>query len=150
MCTQTGSIANNDSVTYTFAGRTIARVKWYGASLPSALTVRYYSGTNPPDSTNNGNNAGANYMNFYTQMNATGGSGYLYDATIYYDEALLGNIPSESAMEMAKAPDAGVGAWKVHASSEINTTLNYMRMAGLNSFSSFGASIFQPHCQLVC
>ncbi|MBI3236085.1 MAG: T9SS type A sorting domain-containing protein, partial [Bacteroidetes bacterium] len=140
LCTQAGNITNNDSLTYTFAGRTIARVKWYGSSLPSSLTVRYFSGTNPPDSTNNGTNTGSHYMNAYTQFTATGGTGYEYDGTIYYDEALLGNISSESTIRMAKAPDGGSGAWKVHASSTVDATNNLVRLKRLNSFSSFTVS----------
>jgi hypothetical protein len=81
-------------------------------------------------------------MKFYTQFTAVGGSAYEYDATVFYDDALLGSNPSESAMEIAKAPDAGLGAWKVHAASEIDATNNYLRLNGLNSFSSFGASNF--------
>jgi hypothetical protein len=142
---QSGAFANNDSLTFTFGGRLIARIKWHastGATLPTSLNVQYWSGTNPPDPTNNGLNPSAQFMNFYTQFTAVGGSAYEYDATVFYDDALLGSNPSESAMEIAKAPDAGLGAWKVHAASEIDATNNYLRLNGLNSFSSFGASNF--------
>lgn len=142
---QSGAFANNDSLTFTFGGRLIARTKWHastGATLPTSLNVQYWSGTNPPDPTNNGLNPSAQFMNFYTQFTAVGGSAYEYDATVFYDDALLGSNPSESAMEIAKAPDAGLGAWKVHAASEIDATNNYLRLNGLNSFSSFGASNF--------
>ncbi|MBI3233783.1 MAG: T9SS type A sorting domain-containing protein, partial [Bacteroidetes bacterium] len=140
LCTQTGSIANNDSVTYTFGGRTIARIKWYGTSLPSGLTARYWSGSNPPDPTNNGNNPSAHYTNSYIAFSATGGTAYEYDGTIFYDEALLGNVSSENSILMAKAPDNGVGAWKVHATSTVDATNNLVRLKRLNSFSSFTVS----------
>jgi hypothetical protein len=136
-CKVTGNYANGDSVIYTFAQRRIAKLQWAATNPPTSVSVYYYSGTTPPDNTNNGGNPSASYMNWYTQMIATGGSGYEYNATINYDDALLGGVSTEGNLKMAKSPDNGVGAWKSHSGSTVNTTANTIFLAALNSFSIF-------------
>lgn len=147
----TGNIAIGDSTTYTFANKTIAKIKWKvntGAkdtTLPTALAVRYYTGATPPDPTNAGNNPSAKYMNAYWTLTPTSGSHFKYDVTLYYDEHLLGNMGSESDLKLGKKAETGTGDWKVHFGSVVNTTLNTISFSDLNGFSVFtGSSMVAP------
>ncbi|MBI3233959.1 MAG: T9SS type A sorting domain-containing protein [Bacteroidetes bacterium] len=140
----TGNIANNDSTSYTFAGRKIATIKWhnstsfYGTSFPSSITALYYTGETPPDPTNGGNNPAAKYMNGYWVLNQTGGTHYKYDVSLFYDDALIGSVTSEANMKLGKKPAvAGTGDWKAHYGSVVNTTTNMIRFTDLNGFSVF-------------
>jgi hypothetical protein len=87
----TGVIANGNSTDFTYSGFKIATIKWYGTSLPSSVSLKYYTGVNPPNTT-----PGADVSNYYLQLNTTGGSGYTFDLTINYNPALLGTVSLEN------------------------------------------------------
>jgi hypothetical protein len=86
--------------TFWLGGRALARVAWgHSGSVPNGLTVRYYSGANPPTPFANG----ATYANAYFALsNDNSGSNYTYGLTLYYDPALLGSIPTEADQLMAQ------------------------------------------------
>lgn len=92
----TGNINYLDSSMFTFAGRTIGKVIWNNGSLPGDISLRYYTGQNPPAVIN-----GKNYFNGYHQFSVSGGSGLIMDVQIYSDPALLGSVPSINATAMA-------------------------------------------------
>ena len=129
-----GSHTNGGTESFTSAGRVIAEISW-GASgtLPTITALRYYSGANPPSPSP----GTAEYFNSYIKIEITGGSGYSYDLTLYYDEALIGTLSAESDIRLSK--DDGSG-WVSFASNTPNTTNNNVTVSGLSSFSSFTGS----------
>lgn len=130
------SPAASTTQTFSVYGNPVASITW-GASgtVPSAVTLRYYPGANPPDSTNCGTVPNARYMNAYWNISATGGSGFTYNTTLNYQEHLLGTVQSESNLRMAKK-DAPC-AWNYYPSSTVNAGSNTVTYNGLTGFSDF-------------
>ncbi|WP_157493975.1 T9SS type A sorting domain-containing protein [Fulvivirga imtechensis] len=129
-----GTHSNGGTETFTSGDRVIAEITW-GASgtLPTVTALRYYSGVNPPSPAP----GTAEYFNSYVDIETTGGSDYTYDLKLYYDEALIGTLSSESDIRLSK--DDGSG-WISFASNTPNTTDNNVTVTGLSSFSTFTGS----------
>ncbi|MCI1186996.1 T9SS type A sorting domain-containing protein [Hymenobacter sp. DH14] len=87
--------------TFSLGGRTLASLT-YGSTgtVPSLVTARYYSGTNPP-APYVANARFANAYFVFTDANGDG-NGYTYQATLGYDPALLGTIASETAQRISQ------------------------------------------------
>jgi hypothetical protein len=139
IATQTGSIGYNQTISFEFAKRTLASITW-GATgtLPTSVTLSYYSGTNPPN-----NIPGALYSNAYWSITAVGGSGYSYSISMNYDVAIQGTISLEANIRMAKSSDNGA-TWAAHLTQgtgagqyQLNTTTKVVTVYGLTSFSIF-------------
>lgn len=141
----TGSHTNSGTEELWFAGRRLARITWGATgSLPTLSAYKYYSGTAPNDATNGGTVTGRLYMNCYWVINATGGSGYSYDITLFYDDALLGTVTSEAAMQMGKKETGINGTWN-YMPATVNTAENSITVTGLTSFSEFtGTDVSVP------
>jgi hypothetical protein len=87
------SPATGTSTTYTFANRVISKVNWgVTGSVPSALSVKYYSGVDAPSLL-----SGKTHMNAYTVMTPTGGSGYTFGLTLIGDAANAGDVNMSNA-----------------------------------------------------
>lgn len=136
---QAGVIGYNQTTTFSFANRTLASITWGNTgTLPSSLSLSYYSGANPPN-----NISGALYSNAYWQINATGGANYVYNMTVYYDLPLQGSIPAESNTRIAKSSDGGTTWWTSLTAGtgsgqyQLNTTNKTITIYGLNTFSLF-------------
>ncbi|CAF4694351.1 unnamed protein product [Rotaria sp. Silwood1] len=100
--TASGPPANNTTTTYTYNGRVLGSIDWgAGGTVPTGITFTYFPGVNPPGS------IGFPTSNGYWLINATGGSGYSYDITINYDDAVIGEITSESDIRLSKSEDGG-------------------------------------------
>lgn len=86
--TASAALALNATINYSFANRNVAVYTW-GATgtLPTSLTVKYYSGVNPPLGT-----AGKTQFNGYINVTAVGGSGVSYNFSMISDSAILGNV----------------------------------------------------------
>lgn len=130
----TGSHTNSGTETFKVGDRVIAEITW-GATgtLPAINYLRYYSGANPPSP----NPATAQYFNSYVDIDVTGGSGYTYDITLYYDEALIGTLSSEADIRLSKDDGAG---WTSFPSQTPTPASNYVTATGLSSFSVFTGS----------
>ncbi len=138
--TVSGTHSTSGTETFTFAGRTVATITWgSGGTLPTLSSYKYWPGSWPNDLTNNGTATGATYTNAYWVINVSGGSGYTYDITLYYDDALLGTIATEANMVVAKKATGTAGTWGLR-STTINTTSNTLTVSGLTSFSEFAGS----------
>lgn len=138
----TGTIGAGNTQTFEFAGRTIFSINWKASgTLPTSLGtgLAYYSGEWPRFP-----NAGARYFNAYWRIDPVGGSGYAYDVSLYYDEALIGTILSEGVARLSKQPTTAVSnQWYTYigTASSPNTTANTMNsVTDLTSFSDFTAS----------
>ncbi len=101
---QTGSIADGNTTTYTFAGKTYAAITWHGSDFPT-VDLKGFIGKNPADDAL-GTLAGTRFGNGFWRITATGGdiANYTYDLTLYYDESMMQTIDDESAMNIAKNP----------------------------------------------
>ena len=125
--TASGAPAPSTTTTYSFAGRQLGSITWgAGGTVPTAVNFNYYSGTWPTG-------ASGNYSNAYYDITVPDGSGYTYDITFNYDPAIIGTIPSEGLMKIAKND----GSWVQFASSTVNTSTKEVTLTGLSSFSLF-------------
>ncbi|MCU0422204.1 MAG: T9SS type A sorting domain-containing protein [Bacteroidia bacterium] len=93
-----GTPALNGTSVISFGERTLATITWGNSgTVPSAIAANYFSGLTPPNVF-----FGANYMDMYLQINATGGSNYNYQMVLNYDPALLGSVSSENNLRIAR------------------------------------------------
>ena len=131
-----GGGSDNTLMTLIFGERVLSTISWYETgTLPSSIDFKYFSGTNPP-------NPSGYYSNAYWEIIPTGGSNYVYDITLYYDNAILGTIGIEDDIRIAKSSD-GI-TWQAFLTQgtgpgqfEINTTTKTITLYGLTNFSYF-------------
>lgn len=120
----------NGTTVLSFASRPVATINWGGSgSVPSAVSGAYYSGVNPP-----GTFAGAQVLNSYADLNATGGSSYNFRLSYHYDIALLGSLSSESNLRIARRAS---NTWTFDSSTVINTVDR--TISNLTPYTAFGA-----------
>ncbi len=128
--------ADNTLTTLTFGERVLSTISWYETGiLPSSVDFKYFSGSNPP-------NPSGYYSNAYWEITPNGGSNYVYDITLYYDNAILGTIGIEDDIRIAKSNDGVV--WQAFLTQgtgpgqfEINTIAKTITVYGLTDFSFF-------------
>ncbi len=134
--TATGTHATSGTEDFYFNGKKVASITWGSSGTLPTLTPRFYPGA-WADTAGVGI-AGAKFGNAYWGITASGGSGYTYDITLYYDPAQLGTVGSESDVRMAKrsGPGANWGAF-TGTSSTVNTTTKALTTPGLTTFSEF-------------
>lgn len=88
----------NGTTTYTYGGRQIASITWgITGTLPTAVTLRYYSGSNAPSLL-----SGKTYYNAYYDVAATGGTAYGYNMSLLADSASLGSVSGLANTRLAK------------------------------------------------
>ena len=139
--TPTGSHTNSGTEDFYFAGRKVASILWGGTgTLPTLDPAKHYTGVWPNDTTNNGTISNARYLNEWWKISATGGSGYTYRLTLYYDSATIGKIQNASTMIMNKKEEAVPGTWLNLIPSIPDLFDRNIYTDGLNSFSEFTAS----------
>lgn len=128
--TFTGAIAYNGNTVVSFANRDLATISWGGLGvLPSSLSGAYFSGTTPPNSF-----PAARHLNAYLNITTTGGTGYIYNMTLNYDLALLGNVLSQTDLRVARN---ATGTWSVDNTSTVNTVSRTVTTG--SPFNAFGA-----------
>ena len=131
-----GGGSDNTLTTLIFGERVLSTISWYETgTLPSSIDFKYYSGTNPP-------NPSGYYSNAYWEIVPNGGSNYIYDITLYYDNAILGTIGIENDIRLAKSSDGIL--WQAFLTQgtgpgqfELNTTAKTITVYGLTNFSFF-------------
>jgi hypothetical protein len=120
----------NSTTFYNYGGRQIASITWgNGGTLPSAVSLRYYSGSNAPNLL-----SGKTYYNAYYDISATGGAGFAYNMSLLADSATLGSVSGMANSRLAKYNTI----WNLvstSSSSGINGTL--FTTVPLNSFGIF-------------
>ncbi|MCX6166276.1 MAG: T9SS type A sorting domain-containing protein, partial [Ignavibacteriae bacterium] len=125
------TIGDGLTTDFTVAGNIVATITWHigAGSLPSAVSVKYRSGDNPPNPL-----IGANYGNLNTIITPTGGAGFTYDMIYYYTPALMGLVSTEDNVRFAKYDiSTGWVQWDVLP----NTTTKTVSVTNLDSFSTF-------------
>lgn len=129
---QTGAITDGNSTLFMFGGDTVAMLTWHGVSLPSSVTAKYYSGTNPPSPST------GNYGNSFISFVPVGGTGYTFDIKLYYDPALLGTISNENKISMANYTSS---TW-THYDVELDNVMRTVNKTGLSNLSVFALDDF--------
>lgn len=136
--TPSGSPAPSSTTTYSQNNQQLGSILWGVAGTPPAsISFSLYTGTQP----SGGGAVPKAYM--YWVITPTGGDGYSYDITLYYDENELGGIP-EDKLHPAKSTDNGV-TWQAYLTEGTGpeqfqryTANNTITIYGLTSFSWFG------------
>jgi hypothetical protein len=116
---------------FSLGGRTLATVA-YGSTgtVPTSTTGRYYSGTNPTVAVTT-----TRYTNYFTEITATGGTGFTYSLVLNYDDALLGLVQTEANQHLLKRN--ANGTFEFFPTSVTDATANTITATGLTSFSQF-------------
>jgi hypothetical protein len=124
----------------------LATIKWGNSgTLPVFGNVRYYSGTWPNDTTNGFSVSNARTMNAWLDVPVTGGLGYSYTLTLYYDSSMLGKIQNVSQIVLHKKNSGEAGSWQMLFPTQINSSAKTATVTGLSSFSEFtGAEFSAP------
>jgi hypothetical protein len=79
---------------------------------------------------------GASYLNCYTALNISGGSGFSYTLNLRYDDALMG-AAYENALKLARK-DMGVnGTWQTYNTSTVNLGTNTLSNTGLTTSGEY-------------
>jgi gliding motility-associated-like protein len=117
--------------TFMFGSDTVATIKWDAASaLPSAITLQRYTGTVPT-----GLSPAAQYMYFYTNVNATGSGAYNYTMQQFYMDPWQGTVKNQYLLQLGRT-DA-TGKWITGDSSKVNEVINYITEPKLSFLGKF-------------
>lgn len=129
--------APNTTQKFSLGTDTVSIIKW-GASVPTTITGKRYTGTQPP-----GLAPGQQYMYFYTDYDATGGSNYNYQMEQNYMDPWLGYIPMEAIIKLGRTDAAN--AWIVSTASSVDTLSNTIKEGGLSYIDKYtGLTDGQP------
>lgn len=117
-----------DSTQFFVAGRMVAKAKWGAVgSVPSAVSLQYYSGVNAPSTP-----GGKTMTNAYWSFVPTGGSGYNYNLTLMADTAILGTVANLANLDIARYTGTGT-TWNDLTNTTVNTVSGMMTSAGLTT-----------------
>ena len=135
-----GKHAKNGADTLSVANKIVAIIKWGDTGvLPNIDSSRWYSGQWPPDTTNGGKSSNARVMNGWWEIYASGGSGYSYTISLFYDSSNIGKIKNINRSVIFKRDTKLPGSWKMLLPSVTHSISNSINAGWLNSFSSFTA-----------
>lgn len=116
---------------FMYGSDTVAAITWAaGADVPTAITLRRYSGVVPPNL-----QAGTNYMYFYTDIDVTGGGNYSFDLQQHYVDSWQGFINKEEQIRLGRT-DASA-AWLVNDSSKVDIRANIIADTALQYIDRF-------------
>lgn len=117
--------ALNTTTTYTFAGRQVASINWGSVgTVPSALNVLYYSGTNAPNLI-----GGSTRYNSYYNIVPTGGSGFNYGISLIADSAQFGTVSGNNNTRIARY--TGIN-WNLITASNASAITGTMQSVSAN------------------
>jgi parallel beta-helix repeat protein len=135
--TVTDSIAYG-SIQYIREGAdTVGAIEWsFSGTLPDSISARKFPGSFVRHRDVFSIDTIYTSLDDYIRIEAFGGSGYLYDFTYYYNPMLLGTVPSESDIRMAKRAD---GIWQTYPSTltQLDTVNKRFKVFGLFEFGDF-------------
>lgn len=119
--------APSTTTTYSFAGRKLGEIVW-GASVPTSVTWKYYSGIQGPSTT------GA-VINAYHDVPAVGSGPFNYDMKLYYTLAEQNQIADASLTGLKKD---GASPWlAIGGTPSIDADGKFVTSTGLTTFSLF-------------
>ncbi|GGH58634.1 hypothetical protein GCM10011379_04530 [Filimonas zeae] len=136
-----GRHSRGGSDTLSLNGRIAAVIEWEDTgTLPELGKAMWYSGIWPNDTTNNGTAEHARFMSGFWKIPATGGNGYKYSITFFYDSAMLGKIQDAPTMVINKKQSGIAGSWQAITPTVVNTIQKTITVRNLTSFSEFTAT----------
>ena len=119
LATASAAPALGASTNYFFAGKQIASITWGNSgTVPTAVNLRYFSGTNAPNLI-----AGRTRANAYYDISAIGGTAFTYNLSMFVDSANLGNVSGIAQAKMARY-DA---VWNFISASNANGNTGMMQ-----------------------
>lgn len=121
--------------------RIMAIINWGNTgSLPQLGNARYYSGQWPNDITNGGMAvSNAQSLNAWWDIPASGGSGFTYSITLFFDSSIIGKVTDLSTLLLHKKQSDVTGTWQA-LPTIINLNNNTVTATGLTGFSEFTAT----------
>lgn len=126
--------------TLRFGSRIVAIINWGNTgTLPQLGAALYYSGIWPNDLSNGGNVSNPQVLDGWWNIPASGGSGFTYSITFFYDSSILGKVTDASTMLLHKKQTGIAGTWQA-LPSIVNLNKRSITATGLNSFSEFTAT----------
>ncbi len=106
----------------------VAKITWDPfTSLPTNVSLRYYTGEQP-----NTQGATGKAINAYYDVKLTG-SGLLYNLDLHYKNTLRGNIAAQGDLRMANYP---VGSWNYLGASVVDSTRLMVSTTGISDTSA--------------
>jgi hypothetical protein len=127
--------------TLRMGARIMAIINWGNTgSLPQLSNARYYSGLWPNDITNGGMAvSNAQSLNAWWDIPASGGSGFTYSITLFFDSSIMGKVTDLSTLLLHKKQSDVAGSWQA-LPTIINLNNNTVMATGLTGFSEFSAT----------
>ncbi|SFE97086.1 gliding motility-associated C-terminal domain-containing protein [Chitinophaga sp. CF118] len=104
--------------TFLFGSDTVANITW-GASVPSAITVKRYTGVAPT-----GLSPAAQFMYFFTDVDATGAGPFDYTINQHYMDPWQGTVKNQALIQLGRTDAAD--KWITGDSSKVDETNNYI------------------------
>jgi gliding motility-associated-like protein len=126
VATPAAPVANSQQV-FKLGTDVVTTINW-GASVPTGVTIKRYSGVMPAGYT------GTDYMYFYTDVAVTGGA-YTADINQNYLDPWRGFIDNEERIRLGKTDVSN--NWTVDATSTVNSTNNVIAQTGLTYLGRF-------------
>lgn len=108
---------------------TVAAVTW-GNTVPTALTVKRFTGVVPPALT-----AGTDYMYFYTEATPAAPGNYNFKMEQFFMNPWRGFVNDAERIRLGRTEQSG--AWKVDAQSTVNTVDNIISQSSLSFLDKF-------------
>lgn len=121
--------AANTTQYFMFGTDTVQKVSW-GATVPTNVEVRRYSGVIPPNLA-----AGQQSMYFYTDVDITGSTPSSYTLKQFYIDPWMRNIPSEPTVKMGRTN--ATNNWIVSSASTVDLFNNVITESGLSFMDKF-------------
>lgn len=121
--------AANTTQYFMFGTDTVQKITW-GATVPTTLQVKRYSGIIPP-----GLAAGQASMYFYVDDDITGSTPSSYTLKQYYIDPWMRNIPAEPTVKMGRTNSSN--AWIVSSLSSVDDYQNVITESGLTFMDKF-------------
>lgn len=104
-----------DSTSFYFASRPIAKIVWgSNGSVPSTVSLAYYSGVNPSNTP-----SGKTMNNSFIDVQQTGGVGYTPVLTMMYDSATMGTVSNKNNLAIAQYTGTGTN-WLGYLSTVVS------------------------------
>jgi trimeric autotransporter adhesin len=113
----------------TYGLDTIARINWVGGSVPSSVTVRQYTGTNPQNIIL----ANSYYMNTYWDITVSPAASYNYSLELYHKGLWVGNNPNVADIIGAQYN----GSWQYIFTTASNVAQKKLLLSSLTNFGQF-------------
>ncbi|MFM7671831.1 MAG: gliding motility-associated C-terminal domain-containing protein [Bacteroidota bacterium] len=114
---------------YMFGTDTVQKITW-GATVPTSVDIRRYSGVIPP-----GLATGQASMYYYTDVSVNGTTPTGFTNRQYYIDPWLRNIPQENTVKLGRTVPAGT--WFVSSNSAVDDLMNVITESNLSYLGKF-------------